>query len=462
MPGPRDTAPQALLASLVVGVVSAALALAAPLRASGADTVPGRYGAAVFACRSSLDLREVDWLAAGDAAGSLPYYAKRVRDGAVVSVFGPAPAFFGAPFMEGLPAGSVLTDLELERRARHASALALGLAATLLCAALSARTSPLTAAALALATSLSFAGVPTLGQGLWQQTALMVPLMAAVATVAWASWRGGALLVLTPGFLLVAALTRPNDAIVAAAVGITWILAVRPMTGRRTLVALALPIGALLALPQLAWNASRTGDPLAIGVYLSAHTTQATGFHWSPTWFLTSLLGLAASPARGLLFFAPTVLVALYAGLYHGDQKARVLGAGIVLHILPVAVYYNWWGGWAFGPRMVTETVWLAPLLLVPIPPSRLVRNLLVGAGVVTVAVGLLGTFRYQIGVWDLRRDPDLHHEALWDAIDSPLVAMLRGGSIPTVDAPKGPYEYCVDRALRSVKIVPIPWSPRP
>jgi hypothetical protein len=125
-------------------------------------------------------------------------------------------------------------------------------------------------------------------------------------------------------------------------------------------------------------------------------------------------------------------------------------------------MYYNWWGGWAFGPRMLTEAVWLGPLLVVPIPASRIQRTLLVGTGIVTVAVGLLGTFRWEIGAWDLRRDPDLHHEALWDALDSPLVAMLRGGSIPTIDAPKGPYEYCVSRALRTVRLVPSPWSHRP
>jgi hypothetical protein len=448
---PRDPALQAFLSSLAVGAFCAVLSLLAPLRASGGDTVPGRYGAAVFACKSSLDLRQVDWIEADDARDSLPYYAARASDGAVVSVFGPLPALMGAPFMESLETGSVFLDLELERRARHASALALALAATLLCAALCARASPPVAAALALVTSLSFAGVPTLGQGLWQQTALMVPLMAAVATLAWASWRGGALLALSPGFLAVAAFARPNAAILVLALGVTWVLAVVKKPRRVSLVSLALPLAVLMTLPQLAWNASRTGDPLALHAYVAAHSDGPVVFGLGLRWFFTGLLGLVLSPARGLLFFAPVLLVSLYAGIRHGDMSSRAIAAGILLHVALVAAYRQWWGGWVFGPRMLAETVWLAPLLVVSLRPQGKLRAALVATGALTVAVGLLGTFRYEIGAWDLGRDPDRHHEALWDPVDSPISAMIRGTRTSTIDAPKGPYGYCLGQAIRSV-----------
>jgi hypothetical protein len=449
---PRDPALQAFLSSLAV--VCAVLSLMAPLRASGGDTVPGRYGAAVFACKSSLDLRQVDWIEADDARDSLPYYAARATDGAVVSVFGPLPALIGAPFMESLEAGSVSLDLELERRARHASALALALAATLLCAALCARASPPVAAAIALVTSLSFAGVPTLGQGLWQQTALIVPLMAAVATVAWASWRRGALLVLSPGLLAVAALARPNAAILVSALGVTWILATMKQPRRVTLIAVALPLAVLMALPQLAWNASRTGDPLALHAYVAAHSDGPVVFGLGAKWFLTGFLGLVVSPARGLLFYAPVLLVALYAGIRHGDTSARAIAGGILLHVALVAAYRQWWGGWVFGPRMLAETVWLGPLLVVSLRPPRRLLTALVATGAFTVAIGLLGTFRYELGAWDLGRDPDRHHEALWDPVDSPISAMIRGSRVSTIDAPKGPYGYCLGSALRSVHLI--------
>jgi hypothetical protein len=444
---------RALGLSLLVGALVAILSLLAPLRASGGDTVPGRYGAAVFACRSSLDLREVDWMKSYDAADSLPYYAQRTREGAVASVFGPGPAWLGAPFMESLEPGTGFGDYELERRARHAAALALGFAATLLCAALSARMTPGAAAAMALVTGLSFAGVPTLGQGLWQQTVFVVPLMAAVATVAWASWREGALLALTPGLLFVAGLTRINDAVLVLAVGVTWVIAVRESARRLPVILVSVPLAFLFAFPQLAWNASQTSDPFGIGAYMAVHTTHGAGLHASPLWFLSSLLGLVASPARGLLFFAPTLLLALYVGLRYGHRGARVMAVGILLHIVPVAMYYNWWGGWVFGPRMLTETIWVAPLLVAPGSLSRLLRNGFFAAGAVTVAVGLLGTFRYQIGVWDLRRDPDQHHEALWDVVDSPLVDMIRGNAVPTIDSPQGPYAYCMGpEALQTLR----------
>jgi hypothetical protein len=451
---PREPSLQAFVLSLVVGVVCFGLSLAAPLRASGADTVPGRLGAAVFACRSTLDLREVDWIAANDSSASLPYYAVRARDGAVISVFGPGPAVLGAPFMEGLEEGAIITDLELERRARYAAALAVAFAATFLAGALAARTTPLRATAIALVTSLSFAGVSTLGQGLWQQTVFIVPLMAAVATIAWARWRGGALLALTPGLLVVAELVRPGAIFLVGAAALTWILAVWARPGRRSLVAVALPIAAVAAFPQLAWNATHTGDPLALRAYLVAHTSHGAGFTIGLESFVGGIAGLLFSPACGLLFFAPALLVALYAGMRHGDRAARVLGVGILFHMALVASYRMWWGGWSFGPRMLAESAWLAPLLVTRVPPTRILRTALAAAGIVTLAVGLFGTFCFEIGSWHLRRNPDLHHEALWDWIDSPLAAMLRRRPASTIDAPSGPYAYCVDRALERVRLV--------
>jgi hypothetical protein len=452
---PRENALRPLVASLLVGCACAALSFAAPLRASGGDTVPGRFGAAVFACRSTLDLRQVDWIAADDASGSLHYYfAAHARDGAVISIFGPVPAVLGAPFMEGLEEGTILTDSELERRARHAATLAVSVSAVLLTAALAARTTALKAAVLALIVAFSFAGVPTLAQGLWQQTALVVPLTAAVATLAWARWRAGALLVLTPALLSVAVLTRPNAVFVVGALGIVWFLRVRSMPRWRVLFAMALPVAALGALPQLAWNMAATGDPLGLHVYVPSHRVGGVLFSSGIRALVRGLAGLFASPARGLLFFAPVLPLALYVGLRYGDREARIVGAGILLHIAVIAAYRAWWGGWVFGPRLLTETVWISPLLLIAMPTSRTLRNIFVGASVMTIAVGILGTFRYGGGAWDLRRDPDKHPEALWDVRDSPLVAMILGPAVPTIDAPQGPYAYCTRLALDSVRRV--------
>jgi len=455
---PKDPALRAFVSCLLVGLSCAVLSLLVPLHASGADTWPGRYGAAVFACRSTLDLREVDWMAAAAAEGELPYFVARTTDGSVSSVFGPMPALLGAPFMEGLEPGTVVTDLEIERRARHASALAVALAAILLSAALSARAPPITAAALALVTALSFAGVPTLGQGLWQQTALLVPFTAAMATLAWASWRGGLLLALTPSLLAVAALTRPNAAILVLVLGYAWLETIRREPAWRRLVAAALPLLVLSALPQLAWNAATSGDPLGIHAYVAAHTDHAVVMGLGPKAFLTGLSGLLVSPARGLLFYAPAVLLALYVAFRRGDRIAKVIGVGIVLHLFVVAAYRQWWGGWVFGPRMLAEVVWLSPLLLVRVPLEGALRKAVLVTGAVTLAVGVLGSFRYELGVWDLRRNPDLHNDALWDLGDSPVVAMLRGRGVPTIDAPQGPFAYCVgEPAIQSLRRAPGP-----
>jgi hypothetical protein len=397
-------------------------------------------------------------MAANAATDRLPYYAARGRDGAVVSVFGPGPAVLGAPFMEGLEKGSIITDAELQTRARHAAALAVALAATLLAGALCARTRPTRAAGLALAAALSFAGVPTLGQGLWQQTVSIVPLMAAVATWAWASWRGGAALALTPGLLAMTALARPNGLFLVLAVATCWALAVHAHPRRLVLIAVGFPLALLMALPQLVWNASHFGDPLALHAYIESHTGGGAVLRLDPAALAVGALGLIASPARGLFFYAPALLVALFAGLRGGDRDARILSVGIVLHVAVVAAYRQWWGGWVFGPRMLADAVWLGPLAVVALlPSSRGLRGALLAAGLVTVAIGLLGTFRYDGSVWDLRRDPDAHHDALWDIVDSPMAAMVLRSRVAIVDAPPGPYVYCGEPALQTVFRRPAP-----
>jgi hypothetical protein len=235
------------------------------------------------------------------------------------------------------------------------------------------------------------------------------------------------------------------------AAGVAWLLAAQSTARWRALIATALSLAPLAALPQLAWNAASTGDPLSLRVYIAAHTGSGVVFGSGLGAFARGVAGLVASPARGLLFFAPILPFALYVGFRYGDRQARILGTGILAHFALIAAYRQWWGGWALGPRMLAEAVWLCPLLVLAMPPSRVLRNVLLGVSTMTVLVGVLGTFRYQIGAWELRRDPDAHHEALWDGWDSPIVAMIRGRAIPTLDAPPGPYAYCTRRALDRV-----------
>jgi hypothetical protein len=452
------TAPlRALAACVAAGVAVAVLALVVPLRAMGGDTVPGRYGAAVFACRGGFDLREVDWIAAAAAAGRRPYYVLPAKDGALVSMYGPAPALLGAPFLESLEPGAMLSDRDLAARTRLGAALSVGVAIALLAGALCARIPAPYATLLALAVGASFAGAGTLGQAPWQQTALLVPLTAAIATIAGARWRGGILLVATPALLVVAFFVRPAASLLLLALGATWALAwrggkrdERDTRGLGSLAGAAL-LASVVALPQAVWSVHHGGGALPTGQLTSTAASMSDGrvFELRPGAVATALAGLLVSPARGALVFAPLLLVALWAAIRSGDRPARILAVGVVAHLVLIAVWRDWWGGLTFGPRLLGEALWVAPWMIARAWPiaGRGARTVLVASAAVTAAVGLLGALRYD-AAWDIRRDPDHHHEALWDLRDSPLAAAVRGEHASAIDAPSGPYAYCLDRAL--------------
>jgi hypothetical protein len=151
-------------------------------------------------------------------------------------------------------------------------------------------------------------------------------------------------------------------------------------------------------------------------------------------------LALLASPAKGLLVFAPVALVGMVgvaralvrreSRFWDQPQASRALplacGLGSVAHVAAIA----WIGGWAegsfWGPRLLAPA-W--PLLLLFLPEGlgvlKLAGSLLV---LLSLAVQALGAFTYD-GRWDkLNRGPGgrLAEAALWDPARSPVAFQLR------------------------------------
>jgi hypothetical protein len=69
------------------------------------------------------------------------------------------------------------------------------------------------------------------------------------------------------------------------------------------------------------------------------------------------------------------------------------------------------------------------------------------------VLVGTLGLARYDLRLWEYRRNPDRNPVALWDFEDSPLVALVtrEPGSPEVYDAPPAVFRYCTGRALSAL-----------
>ena len=450
-----------LLAGFACTLVVWGLSVAAPLRAQGGDTVASRLGAAVFACKGTLDLGEVSWLETRPDA-KLPYYVRRARDGGVVSVFGPAPGFVGSMAMEGLARDASVLDTELARRARHAAALLTAISTGLLFVALRASASTRIAAFGALVAGLSYAGAATAGQGLWQFTTALPFLCGAIACLAWAP-RSRLARVLCPSLLLVWWQIRPTAVGLALGVGLAWLASMWFFEKRRPRViwaTVAVTIAIAVSLPFAIYNQAKLGTPIPIAQYEAASKYAQAGprFALSPSHLVSSTLGLLASPGRGLLFFAPIVLVGFVdlarsirrpTSTFLASDSSVFAWArlGLFFQFSVAAGWFVWWGGVCFGPRLVAEAVWLgvAAVFATHAARSRIGRACAIAAGVLTTAVGLLGLFRHDPRLWDLRRDIEHNQSVVWDFSDSPISALLTRSppDDELVDAPRGPYLFC-------------------
>ncbi len=92
-----------------------------------------------------------------------------------------------------------------------------------------------------------------------------------------------------------------------------------------------------------------------------------TGYSEGALWFshplLAGLFGLAVSPGRGLVFFAPLVVAALF-GARRLPAEAKVLCLGVPLVALAfVARWWAWHGASCWGPRLAIPVL---PLLVAP------------------------------------------------------------------------------------------------
>jgi hypothetical protein len=407
-----------VIAAIAVGTI--VLCIAAPLRQVSGDTVPGRIGGAVLRCTGSFDLSRLDWVGSELAHHSVFYYSELDHAGQVTSVFGPAPAVIGALALPAFGPGASIDDEALRRRERGAAGVLLAIAAVLLAIACRARTSWPRAALAAATAVLSFAGAATLGQGLWQATTALPPLMAGLAVIAHREQRPR-LALAAPALLLVAVMIRPTVIVLALGLGVQWALATK---SRRSWL-WAIAIAALAIAPFVAYNAVHSYSPLPLGQW-HANARDTAHVFGAPT----GIAGLLVSPARGLLWFAPVAIVGAVVAL----RRKSALGITLVLNLFAMAAFFKWHGGQAYGPRLLAETTWLAIYAACEV---RLA--VLAPAVAVTVVVGQLGLWRFQPEQWEVRRRPETNTEAFWDVRDNPIAATLDSlppGTHIAVDSP--------------------------
>lgn len=408
-------------------LVVLAIVLLSPRRHISGDVVPGRYGAFVLHCGGGFDLRHLPWIDALDDRGGLPYWAQLDRDRRIVSTFGPGPAVAGAIAMIG--AGDAASDDALRIRERVAAGSLLAIATALLVLAVLARRSLRASLGFGAIAALSYAGAATLGQGLWQQTVALPFLVGALATLAWNKPR-----VVTPALLVVAVLLRP--AIAPLALGLAVVCALR-RPARRDL-AIAAGIAIVAAAPLVAWNLVHLGSPLPLGQATANAAISGETFVFSRAQLGTGVGGLLVSPARGIVWYAPIVVLAAVAAVRGKQREHVVIACALGVQLVAMALFYRWWGGVCYGPRLLAEVTWVAIWLAAQL---ELRRALLAVTAGVTIVVGQLGLWRWRAEQWETRRMPDIDTNALWDFADSPIPSTLRSGEeqLLALDAPDAP-----------------------
>jgi hypothetical protein len=118
----------------------------------------------------------------------------------------------------------------------------------------------------------------------------------------------------------------------------------------------------------------------------------------------------------------------------------------VTLHTLVIASWSMWWGGHAYGPRLMTDVVpWLALLgiaglramLDAPSPrPRARRREIVAGAPLVaaSLAANAPGALVRATFLWNAEPDVDRHSERLWDWRRP---QMLAGLIRPSTSAPR-------------------------
>lgn len=224
-------------------------------------------------------------------------------------------------------------------------------------------------------------------------------------------------------------------ALIAPALWVLWLAWRWPHESVRgslfVCVAWSAPVAGWLAAIAL-YNATRFGSVLETGYGDEA------GAYTTP--LLTGFYGLMASPGRGLLWYAPPLLLSLAGAFWFRRRSAALALVILGTFVATLALYsryYAWHGGGVWSPRFLVP---LLPLLLLPAGEvvERALRNRIAAVtvvatftcGVAVSALALLVPFdRY---VAEYTASAEATDRALWSLAGSPLVA--HAGDVARLD----------------------------
>jgi len=174
--------------------------------------------------------------------------------------------------------------------------------------------------------------------------------------------------------------------------------------------------------------------PLCLGLafawynfyFFGALTGGYAGQGWT-TPLAAGLAGLLLSPSRGLFIYTPWTLFSVWGATIalRGRREFPLIACVAIIsagELLLYAKWWCWWGGWCFGPRILTDILPLLTILLIPaiekIRTSAFFKMAFAAAVVVSFGVQVIGAYFY------INQSIDATN--LWSWRDSQLVEAVR------------------------------------
>jgi len=261
---------------------------------------------------------------------------------------------------------------------------------------------------IALAYGLGTCVWSTCSQGLWQQSPNVFFLALGMCLFVRIE-RSWSLAVPCAAAWAMAVWCRPTSAIVVVC-GAVW-LALKDRRALAAYVLAGLPFAALLVL----YNYHYLGSPFSFGQVVGARTLAAQKTGVPVVWqtpLHVGLLGLLASPARGLFVFSPFLLLTIpgMVKIWKDVKLAwlRPLLAASLLILCVEARHFDWWGGWSYGYRHLLDITVFLTVLLIPMLEAFWKKNLFRGVfGALllwSVAAQVIGVAVYDMTGWDNRK----------------------------------------------------------
>ncbi|MDD9820175.1 MAG: hypothetical protein OXR07_04765 [Nitrospira sp.] len=144
--------------------------------------------------------------------------------------------------------------------------------------------------------------------------------------------------------------------------------------------------------------------------------------------------GLLVSPSRGLFVYSPFMVfgsVGTVMAWRDPRHYAPLIPLQAVLvQIVLAAMWFDWWGGYSYGPRPLVDVGVFLTLLMIPIlarvGPANCIRGIFVTLLLYSVAVQAIGAWAYNESGWNDKDGKNIdrpeHRSRLWAVGDSQIV----------------------------------------